>query len=93
VGFVVEKAALGQVFFEYFGFPCCSFHPLLHAHYHSSTGSGTVGQIVTDVPSGFSLYGFSKLIGTVNNTFFFATIDKVFYYVARHEHVVSTEVT
>jgi hypothetical protein len=26
VGFVVEKAALGQVFSEYFGFPCQSFH-------------------------------------------------------------------
>jgi hypothetical protein len=24
VGFVVEKAALGQVFSEYFGFPCQS---------------------------------------------------------------------
>jgi hypothetical protein len=28
VGLVVEKAALGQVFSEYFGFPCqSSFHP------------------------------------------------------------------
>jgi hypothetical protein len=26
VGFVVDKAALGQVFSEYFGFPCQSFH-------------------------------------------------------------------
>jgi hypothetical protein len=33
VGFVVDKAALGQVFFEYFGFPCQSFHQFLH-HNH-----------------------------------------------------------
>jgi hypothetical protein len=26
VGFVLDKAALGQVFSEYFGFPCQSFH-------------------------------------------------------------------
>jgi hypothetical protein len=26
VGFVVDKVALGQVFSEYFGFPCQSFH-------------------------------------------------------------------
>jgi hypothetical protein len=37
VGFVVDKMALGQVFSEYFGFPCqSSFHQLLHNHliYH-----------------------------------------------------------
>jgi hypothetical protein len=34
VGFVVEKVALGQVFSEYFGFPCQSlFHQILH-HNH-----------------------------------------------------------
>jgi hypothetical protein len=33
VGFVVEKVALGQVFSEYFGFPCqSSFHQILHHH-------------------------------------------------------------
>jgi hypothetical protein len=33
VGFVVDKMALGQVFSEYFGFPCqFSFHQLLHNH-------------------------------------------------------------
>jgi hypothetical protein len=33
VGFVVDKAALGQVFSEYFGFPCqSSFHQFLHHH-------------------------------------------------------------
>jgi hypothetical protein len=36
MGFVVEKVASGQVFSEYFGFPCQyrSFHQLLHRHNH-----------------------------------------------------------
>jgi hypothetical protein len=35
VGFVVDKRALGQVFSEYFGFPChSSFHQILHHHNH-----------------------------------------------------------
>jgi hypothetical protein len=36
VGFVVDKVASGQVFSEYFGFPCQnrSFHQLLHHHNH-----------------------------------------------------------
>jgi hypothetical protein len=34
VGFVVDKAALWQVFSEYFGFPCQSFHRFLHQHNH-----------------------------------------------------------
>jgi hypothetical protein len=33
VGFVVDKTALGQIFSEYFGFPCQSFHQFLH-HNH-----------------------------------------------------------
>jgi hypothetical protein len=45
VGFVVDKVALGQVFSEYFGFPCqSSFHQLLHNHPHLSSGAGTIGQ-------------------------------------------------
>jgi hypothetical protein len=56
VGFVVDKVPLGQVFSEYFGFPCqFSFHRLLHIHHHPSSGVGTIGQLVTDVPSGLSL--------------------------------------
>jgi hypothetical protein len=55
VGFVVEKMALEQVFSEYFGFPCqFSFHLLLHTRSLSS-GAGTIGQLVADVPSGLSL--------------------------------------
>jgi hypothetical protein len=34
VGFLVDKAALGQIFSEYFGFPCQSFHQFLHHHNH-----------------------------------------------------------
>jgi hypothetical protein len=41
----VDKVALGQVFSEYFGFPCqSSFHKLLHNHPHLSSGAGTIGQ-------------------------------------------------
>jgi hypothetical protein len=55
VGFVVEKLAVGQVFSEFFGFPCqFSFYRLLHTH-HLSSGAGKTGQIVADVPSGISL--------------------------------------
>jgi hypothetical protein len=52
LGFVVDKVALGQVFSEYFGFPCqFSFHRLLNTHHHLSAGAGTVGWILADVPS------------------------------------------
>jgi hypothetical protein len=34
VGFVVDKVALGQVFSEYFGLFCQSFHQFLHHHNH-----------------------------------------------------------
>jgi hypothetical protein len=41
-------------FLEYFGFPCqLLFHRLLHIH-HLSSGAGTIGQLVADVPSGLS---------------------------------------
>jgi hypothetical protein len=36
VGLVVDKVVLGQVFSEYFGFPCqSSFHQILHHHNHT----------------------------------------------------------
>jgi hypothetical protein len=56
VGFVVDKVALGQVFFEYFGFPCqSSFHqispqspsPIIWGWYNMP--------VVAAVPSGLSL--------------------------------------
>jgi hypothetical protein len=40
----------------YFGFPCqFLFNRLLHIYHHLSSGAGTIGQIVTEVPSGLSL--------------------------------------
>jgi hypothetical protein len=56
VGFVVEKVAQGQVFSECFGLPYqFSFHRLLHTHHHLSSGAGTIGQFMADVPNGLSL--------------------------------------
>jgi hypothetical protein len=43
VGFVVDKAALGQVFSEYFGFPCQSFHRFLHHHNHPELAQLAIG--------------------------------------------------
>jgi hypothetical protein len=34
VGSVVDKGALGQVFYQYFGFPRQSFHQFFHHHNH-----------------------------------------------------------
>jgi hypothetical protein len=54
VGFMVDKVALGQVSSGYFGFPCqLSFHQMIHAYL--SSGAGTTGQLVTDVPSSLTL--------------------------------------
>jgi hypothetical protein len=55
VGFMVDKVTLGQVFSEYFCFPRqFSFHWLLHTH-HLSSGAGTIGQLMPEVPSWLSL--------------------------------------
>jgi hypothetical protein len=55
MGFVVDEVALGQVFSEYFGFPCqFSFHRLLHTH-HLSSGAGTIRQILANVASRLNL--------------------------------------
>jgi hypothetical protein len=49
VGFVMDRVALGQVFYEYFGFPCqFSFHLLHHTH-HLLSGAGTIWQIVAQL--------------------------------------------
>jgi hypothetical protein len=54
--FVVDKVALGHVFSGYLGFPCqFSLHRLLNAHHHLSSGAGTIGQTVGDVPSELSV--------------------------------------
>jgi hypothetical protein len=56
VEFVVDKVALGQVFFEYFSFLCqFSFHLQLHIQHHVSSGAGAMGQAVAEVPSALSL--------------------------------------
>jgi hypothetical protein len=45
----------GKVFSEHFGFPCqFPFPRLFHIH-RLSSGAGTTGPIVVDVPSGLSL--------------------------------------
>jgi hypothetical protein len=54
VGFDVEKVEVGQVFIRIPRFPL----PILilpNAPYPSSSGAGTVGQVVVDVPRGLSL--------------------------------------
>jgi hypothetical protein len=54
--FVVDKVARGQVFSEYFGFPCqSSFHELLHNHHHLSSGGWYNRPVVATVPRGLSL--------------------------------------
>jgi hypothetical protein len=51
VGFVEDKVALGQVFYDYFSFPCqLSFHQILHHYNHP--GFGTIGLLVAALPSG-----------------------------------------
>jgi hypothetical protein len=55
VGFVVDKVVLGQVFDEYFGFPCqFSFLLLFHNHHNVSSWAGIIGQTVAAVPSWLS---------------------------------------
>jgi hypothetical protein len=46
-----DKVALGQVFSEFFGFPCNrrSLYQLLHNHPHVSSGECTIGQCVAAV--------------------------------------------
>jgi hypothetical protein len=71
VGFVVDKVALGQVFYEYLDFPCqFSFRRLLHTH-HLSSGGGTIGQLVADVPSGLSLTPPQETIKNFSSSFAF----------------------
>jgi hypothetical protein len=52
VRFVVDKMASGQVFSEYFGFPCQnrSFHQLLH-HHHNHPGQLAEALRRSDHPS------------------------------------------
>jgi hypothetical protein len=55
------QSGMGQVFSEYFGFPCqLESHRLLHIHHNLSSGAGTIRQLVADVPSGLSLQPHEK---------------------------------
>jgi hypothetical protein len=50
----VDKAHWDRSLFECFGFLCQSlFHQMLHTHL--SNGTGTIGQLVADVPSGLTV--------------------------------------
>jgi hypothetical protein len=49
VRFLVDEAPVEQVFPEYLGFLCHSFHRLLRTHHHQSFGAGTIGQTVANV--------------------------------------------
>jgi hypothetical protein len=51
---VVDRVALGQVFSEYFNFPCqFSFRQMLYTHLSSEVG--IIVQLVADIPSGLSI--------------------------------------
>jgi hypothetical protein len=56
VGFVVDKVALGQVFCDYFGFPCqFSFHGIAPQSPSSIIWDWYNRPVVAAVPSGLSL--------------------------------------
>jgi hypothetical protein len=71
VGFVVDKVALGQVFSEFFGFPCqFSFHQLLHNH--RSSWAGTIlplDKLDGDITSTVEVSSLNNL--RINNRDFF----------------------
>jgi hypothetical protein len=62
-GFVVDKAALGQVFSEYFGFPCQSFHQFLRHHNHPGLTQYAIGgrSVEWTLDSTPQLYQFKKI--------------------------------
>jgi hypothetical protein len=55
VGFVVDKIAPGQVFSEYFGFPCQLHFIPPTSPSSQSPGTGTIGQYMAAVPRGPSM--------------------------------------
>jgi hypothetical protein len=73
VGFVVDKAALGQVYSEYFGFPCQSFHQFLH---HNQPG---LAQNAIGGRSGeWTQYINLKKQNINNNSFLLVSSNKIF---------------
>jgi hypothetical protein len=53
VEFLVDEMALGQVFSQYFDFPCQFSFRLLHTH-HLSSGARKIGQLTADIPNALS---------------------------------------
>jgi hypothetical protein len=51
---VVDKVTLGQVPSDYFGFPA-NPHSIECSKFNLSSGAGTIGQLMSDVPNGHSL--------------------------------------
>jgi hypothetical protein len=72
VGFVVDKAALGQVFSEYFGFPCQSFHRFLHYYNHPGLTQSAINwpQCRVDLDSTPTMQ-IKKLIKKINMHLFY----------------------
>jgi hypothetical protein len=55
VGFVVDKMVPGQVFSEYFGYPCQPHFIPPTSPSSQSPGTGTIGQYMAAVPRGPSM--------------------------------------
>jgi hypothetical protein len=56
VGFVVDKMAPGQVFSDYFGFPCQPHFIPPTSPSSQSPGTGTIGQYMASVPRGHPIW-------------------------------------
>jgi hypothetical protein len=54
-GICGEKSDIRASFLRVNRFPLPPFHRLLHTHHHPLSGTGTIGLIVADVPSGLNL--------------------------------------
>jgi hypothetical protein len=68
----VDEVTVGQVSSEYFGFPCqFSFHQVLHNHL--SSGTGTTGQLIADVPSGLRLAPSHENYCAISRHYLYAT--------------------
>jgi hypothetical protein len=63
VGFVVDKMAPGQVFSEYFGFPCQPHFIPPTSPSSQSPGTGTIGQYMAAVPRGYPIWTPPPTIG------------------------------
>jgi hypothetical protein len=80
VGFLADKGAPGQVFSESFGIPRkFSFIKMIHTH-HLSSGAGTIGQLLADVPSGLNLTPPQEILKKVfNDRFYVKAVDYILH--------------